>query len=188
VNSTITPPLFADKAQSLWENACDTASHFVTEEGNFVFGGSCWLWDARHPDPKGNWILVLNRWAVSPFAVTFVNPYKVDIVRQQSEALVNAFPGTEERLRVLGCDHVDLLHKDIDGLDDVVAWCWSIWNACVPVPKKTPDPYQYPHHIVSTAALGREDFAIVRRNKPDVAVLPASGGVRTFWQAPRPIA
>lgn len=183
--TTIVSPVFADRADALWANACDVAANFVTEEADWIFGGSCWLWDARHPDPNGKWLLVLNRWAVSPFAVTFVKPSKVELLRQQAEELVNAFPGTEEHLRLLGCDHVDLIHSVIDGLDDVVAWCWSIWNACVPVAKYNPDPYQYPHHVVSTSALGREDFAIIPKGKRDQAVLPTASGSRTFWQAPR---
>lgn len=181
---TMTSPVFATRAEALWENAMAVAANFVDEPSDWIFGGSCWIWDARHPDPNGRWMLVLNRWAVSPFVVTFVTPAKVDKVRQSTEALVNAFPGTEERLLALGCDHVNLLHRTIDGLDDVVDWTWSIWNACVPNPKQAPDPYLYPHHVVSAGALGRSTFAVVPKNRRGIAVLPIEGGVRTFWESP----
>jgi hypothetical protein len=184
VTTTVTSPVFAERAQGLWENACGVADQFVSEPGTWIFGGSCWLWDARNPNPTGNWLLVLNRWSVSPLAVAYVLPAKVDAVRTQAETLVNAFPGTVQRLAALGCDHAEIVHKPIRTLSDVVDWTWSIWNACVPSPAAAPDPYLYPQHIVSTQVLGRSDFSIVEKSRPGVAVLPGQDSAHVFWRAP----
>jgi hypothetical protein len=113
-----------------------------------------------------------------------LDPAKVDLVRQQAESLVDAFLGTEVRLKSLGCEHVDLIHQPITTSEDVMAWACSIWNAAVPRPSEKAE--QYPLLILGTAALAPDDFEVVQPDRDGyVAVLPAENRqCRIYWALP----
>jgi hypothetical protein len=155
-----------------------------SSENGFYYGGSCWVWDSRAPGDGGTWHLFLNRYPVDPAAISALDPRRVDRVRQQAESLVDAFLGTEVKLRQLGCDHVDLIHRPITTANDVADWAYSIWNCCVPRP--SPRAEQYPLLILGTAALAPEGFEVVQPDRDGyLAVLPAEGKqARIYWALP----
>lgn len=170
-------------------NAVDTADKILAHLGEssdngYYYGGSCWVWDPRDPQPGGTWRLFLNRWPVDPAAISSLDPAKVDMVRQQAESLVDSFLGTEVQLRKIGCEHVDLLHRQIRSAEDIADWAYSIWNSCVPRPSAKAE--QYPLLILGTAAMSPDGFEVIQPDRDGyLAVLPADNRqTRIYWALP----
>src|SRR5262249_14485286 len=64
------------------------------------------------------------------------DPSKVEVLRQNAEALYKAFPETEARFKAMGYQNmVDILHRPIASADDVANWTDSIFNASMPLPQ-----------------------------------------------------
>lgn len=83
------------------------------------------------------WRVVLN-WAGIEWAEQFAaDPARVDELRQNAEAVIGAFPATEQGYLDAGLPqaHVDLLHTPITTPDDIANYVDSIYNACVPIPQ-----------------------------------------------------
>ena len=101
-------------------------------------GGSIWVHtsEADHP-----WRLVLN-WAGIEWSSQFCcNPTKVEQLRQNAAAILDAFPDTVTQLEAFGYTDTDILTTPVTDAATVGRYVDSIWNSCVPIPQ--------PHHTGS---------------------------------------
>jgi hypothetical protein len=90
------------------------------------------------------WRIVLNIFGIEWCEQFSTDPAKLDLARQNAEAIIAAFPDTEPELQALGYTDVALLHHKIETADDIAKYVDSIFNACVPIPQ--------PQHTGSVAA------------------------------------
>lgn len=125
------------------------------------------------------------------------DPAKVDVLRRNAAALVDAFPGTRNwytaTLRMSAAD-LAILTTPITDAAGVAVWTDSFWNASVPLPqsyhtgmppKAAPGYHHAPKPIVDIRTFVQDDFVLFP--KPGVAVLPVAprgsgdGRVAVAW-------
>ncbi len=131
-------------------------------------GGGCWVRDAN------GWRLYKNTVGLEWSSQFCLDPVKIDLVRQNAEALVAAFPLTEAAyVSELGMSaaHLAILHKPIVTAQDVADYVDSFWNASVPLPqaahtgvlgpnKQGAGVHHYPTPITDIAFVKHDDFVL----------------------------
>lgn len=91
-------------------------------------GGSLWVCSA------GSWRMYLARAGIEWSMQFCADPAKVERLRQDSLALVHAFPDTLPALAGLGYEEADaILSEPIKDADAVARYTDSLFNACVPL-------------------------------------------------------
>ena len=126
-------------------------------------GGGCWVFDGTKP------YMFLLMAGIEWSAQFCADPAKVDLLRQQAEVLVAAFPKTEAwYTEVLGmsADDLAVLHTQITDANGVALWTDSFWNASVPLPAHTHTGvlpagggyHHYPKPIVDIELFKHDDF------------------------------
>lgn len=143
-------------------------------------GGGVWVLDS---DQKP--LLFLLPAGIEWSAQFAAAPAKVEALRVMAEALVAAFPATEQWYLSLGMTKGDLkiLHTPIKDANGVAAWTDSFWNASVPLPAvmhtgvlpKGAGYHHYPKPIVDIVTFKRDDFNLFVTDEDGhpLAVAPA---------------
>lgn len=83
------------------------------------------------------WRVVLNMFGVEWCEQFACDPKKLELARQNAEAIIAAFPDTEPELARIGLSaaHIALLHTPITDATGVGLYVDSWFNACVPIPQ-----------------------------------------------------
>jgi len=125
-------------------------------------GGSLWV--------KGEtgWQMFRARVGIEWSMQFCADPAKVDRLRVDAKALIDAFPLTSPALVELGYRDVDLLEHKIATADDVAAWTDSLFNACVPLSRAhhqgilpgVPGEHHYPWPVKGADYIRYDDFPL----------------------------
>ncbi len=158
-------------------------------------GGGIWLKDAT------GWLLVFGFAGIEWSAQFCADPAKVDLLRQQANRLVAAFPDTVAAYEALGYhDASALLSTPITNADQVAAWTDGIFNASVALPAgvhtgvlpHAAGYHHYPKPIIDIESFKYDDFNLFVTDSEGnpVAVTPVdrrgSGNkaVKVAWADP----
>jgi hypothetical protein len=110
----------------------DTGKPFFYGDGQIQahHGGSVWVHDGT------TWRMFQNLAGIEWCAQFCADPAKVDLLRQNAKALVDAFPQTLPKLAALGYEDAQaVLDTPIRDAAGVARFVDSLFNACVPLPQ-----------------------------------------------------
>jgi hypothetical protein len=162
-------------------------------------GGSLWVFDGK------DWHLYLNDAGIEWSSQFCADPARIDVLRQNAERLIAAFPKTEPELIRLGYKDTSILHTPITDAVGVGRFVDSIFNSCVPLAaavhtgvlssKNTTGggEHHYPKPITDIQHFKRSDFilwVVDPQSNQRVAVTPVAprgsgdGRVKVAWAPP----
>jgi len=173
-----------------------TTTHKILEENaeNFYgdgpiqahHGGSIWVFD----DKIKKWRMFQNLAGIEWSGQFACDPKKVDVLRQNAKALVDAFPATIENLKRIGYTEAEeILNTPIVDGDGIGRFVDSLFNACVPLPQpvhtgaiseksdRSAGRHSYPAPNTDIVFLCRDDFHPFiwdRKAKSTVHVAPVA--------------
>lgn len=91
-------------------------------------GGSIWVHDGKV------WLLFRNLLGVEWSLQFLAMPEKIEALRLNALALVEAFPNTQaELLKLGGQKQWDILHTPVTDAATIAAYVDSLWNSCIPL-------------------------------------------------------